>query len=531
MFTSSTTSSGMYWSLTYEVIDVRDSFQPQVRASTRRCARRGAHAALALLLALTVAGGAAEACTIGVARGRATVDGRPLLWKVRDNSAVPDNEVYYNDTFACRFVAVVTANGVPTSQIWMGANEYGFALVNANADDLADSSASRANGKFMRDALGSCRSVAEFIALLETTSGRRDTRANFGVIDSTGAAFVVEASNTAFWTYDAEDAPAGFLVRTNFACNDTAAAGIDGLPGAERFVRATNLIARLVDDGALSCASLVGVQARDFSDWASRPIAVPCLACDGPDGPGIFDSLWSICSNASVSAAVVHGVAAPEPAWLTTLWVHLGVPACTLASPYWPVGATPAVADGPQTAPLCDLANGLRAAVFPHAQNGRLIDTFVLDDGDGGGLWSVLLPAETRALAAVEARLEWWRQASPPWSALLAFEDSLAVAAHAALLSANPTPVPPALAAADLTCHPNPFNPATTLAFTLPHPGRARLDVFDLAGRRVARLLDDDLAAGAHRVTWRPAATASGVYVARLAWADGTTTIRLALVR
>ena len=35
-----------------------------------------------------------EGCTVGVASGRATPDGRPLLWKTRDGSAM-NNEVYY----------------------------------------------------------------------------------------------------------------------------------------------------------------------------------------------------------------------------------------------------------------------------------------------------------------------------------------------------------------------------------------------------------------------------------------------------
>ena len=36
-----------------------------------------------------------EECTIGVALGSATVDGRPLLWKTRDYSSDPDNKVRY----------------------------------------------------------------------------------------------------------------------------------------------------------------------------------------------------------------------------------------------------------------------------------------------------------------------------------------------------------------------------------------------------------------------------------------------------
>ena len=70
---------------------------------------------------------------------------------------------------------------------------------------------------------------------------------------------------------------------------------------------------------------------------------------------------------------------------------------------------------------------------------------------------------------------------------------------------------------------PNPFNPATTIAFEVPGQGesRVRLDLYDIAGRRVRTLLAEALAAGRHEVRWngvdqsgRP--VASGVYFARL---------------
>jgi len=465
-------------------------------------------------------GDLARACTIGVASGRATADGRPLLWKVRDNAAVPDNEVYHNTSLTLPFIAVVTADGGPDSPTWMGTNRHGFALVNADAGGLADPP-TRANGEFMRTALGSCRSVSEFLTLLESTNGSRDTHASFGVIDSTGAAFIVEASRDGFWTYDSEDTERGFIVRTNFACVDTAGTGIDGLPGEERFVRSTDLVTAWVDAGELSVANLVGLHARDFSNWISQPLPVPCYYCGEPDSLyGCFDTYFSICSGGTVSAAVIQGVAPPpaaEPAWLTTFWVHLGQPACTVASPYWPVGPVPAVANGADTAPLCDRANQLRHHVVFRVPNQFLMaDSFALRDGFGGGLWSTLLPAETAALAATDERLYRWRLDPPTASAVLAFEDSLAFAVYDLLaldLSGTPIPAAPSLR---LVAYPNPFNPTTKLAFDLAREEHVRLDVHDLAGRRVARLVNRTCAVGTHRVDWRPDGLASGVYVARL---------------
>ena len=101
-----------------------------------------------------------EGCTIGVASGKATSDGRPLLWKTRDNSGAPNNEVYYNTSFTYKFVSVITAGS--TSSAWMGVNEKGFAIVNALSSDLPVSTTGPGNGTLMRDALGICATVAEF---------------------------------------------------------------------------------------------------------------------------------------------------------------------------------------------------------------------------------------------------------------------------------------------------------------------------------------------------------------------------------
>lgn len=49
---------------------------------------------------------------------------------------------------------------------------------------------------------------------------------------------------------------------------------------------------------------------------------------------------------------------------------------------------------------------------------------------------------------------------------------------------------------------PNPFNPRVNLSFEMPRAGKASLVVYDLRGRRVATLLETDLAAGSHSAQW-----------------------------
>ena len=77
---------------------------------------------------------------------------------------------------------------------------------------------------------------------------------------------------------------------------------------------------------------------------------------------------------------------------------------------------------------------------------------------------------------------------------------------------------------------PNPFNPSTRIAFDLARSGRVQLEVFDVRGRAVRRLLAEELPAGRHEVVWdgrddSGSGVASGTYVARLS-APGVTTAR-----
>ncbi len=74
---------------------------------------------------------------------------------------------------------------------------------------------------------------------------------------------------------------------------------------------------------------------------------------------------------------------------------------------------------------------------------------------------------------------------------------------------------------AGMTMFPNPFNASTEIRFSLPMAGHAVLDVYDLHGRRVVRILSEDLSAGAHSVDWSGVdeagrSVASGVYLAKL---------------
>lgn len=82
---------------------------------------------------------------------------------------------------------------------------------------------------------------------------------------------------------------------------------------------------------------------------------------------------------------------------------------------------------------------------------------------------------------------------------------------------------------------PNPARGATRFEFALPAAGRVRLEVLDVAGRRVRTLADRDMTAGRWAHGWdlrdeAGRAVAPGVYLARLATPGGTRTQRVVLL-
>lgn len=82
---------------------------------------------------------------------------------------------------------------------------------------------------------------------------------------------------------------------------------------------------------------------------------------------------------------------------------------------------------------------------------------------------------------------------------------------------------------------PNPFRGPTRISFVLPQAGHASLRIFDLAGRRVATLLDASIAAGGHAYEWNGCnaaggACAPGVYLYRLETPEGSQTRRMVLL-
>ncbi len=77
--------------------------------------------------------------------------------------------------------------------------------------------------------------------------------------------------------------------------------------------------------------------------------------------------------------------------------------------------------------------------------------------------------------------------------------------------------------------YPNPFNPTTTIVFSVAKYGPASLRVYDLLGREVATLVNEELPAGTHQRMLSAEDLSTGLYIYRLA-VGGKTEVRKMMV-
>jgi hypothetical protein len=84
--------------------------------------------------------------------------------------------------------------------------------------------------------------------------------------------------------------------------------------------------------------------------------------------------------------------------------------------------------------------------------------------------------------------------------------------------------------------YPNPFNPRTTIEFDMPRRSHVTIEVFNLLGQRIRTLIDENRAAGSHRVDWDGTndlglSMATGVYLYKLTTGDISLSKKMLLLK
>jgi photosystem II stability/assembly factor-like uncharacterized protein len=79
--------------------------------------------------------------------------------------------------------------------------------------------------------------------------------------------------------------------------------------------------------------------------------------------------------------------------------------------------------------------------------------------------------------------------------------------------------------------YPNPFNPATKISFDIKNSTFASLKIFDMSGKEIKALVDENLAAGSYEINFNASELNSGVYFYTLKTNEYTETKKMMLVK
>jgi len=342
-----------------------------------------------------------ETCTIGVASGSVTTDGRPLIWKNRD--VYTSVYVHYCDTLSNKFIGVGNENN---EYIWMGVNEHGFAILNSLADFPDQGNGRMGNGDTMKHALANFSTVGEFEAFLDSTNiTGRETHANMAVIDSTGAAKMYEVSEDNYWIFDTADAENSFVVRAVFALNG-------GGTTSPNYEASKAIIGDLVENNNLNVGNILHYNIREFSDHSTgEHIPVPYENRWDATLPFGYIQAQGICNNGNGSAVIIQGTLPDEPVDFTTMWTLLGQPSTTIAFPCFPVCSPPPEANNNGISTIYYQAYANQMILFDYMAT-IYVDTYKLINYNSTGYWTQIFPQEDDYISQVDSLKNYWSENS-----------------------------------------------------------------------------------------------------------------------
>ncbi len=356
-----------------------------------------------------------QACTSIIISGKATPDGRPIMWKNRDTDSFQNAIRCFNDG-KYTSMGLIDSDDPSGKSVWIGYNSAGFAIMNTvsynlimkDTIDLRDR-----EGIIMREALKQCATVDEFEMFLNKHTKPLGVETNFGVIDAIGGAAYFEVNNFSFKKLDVNDpgiAPLGYIIHTNFSFTGDPNRG----SGQIRYKTAEDLFYQAAQQKNLTVRFILQDVSRSL--WHSlTQTDLKKSFSENPSEQKFMNFTDFIPRYFSASAVAIQGVKPGENVDYTTMWTVLGFPLTSVVTPLWLcVGK-----DQPQlvtldkngVAPLCDKAIALKQNLFPikKSYGENYININALYNGAGTGIMQKLKPLNDMIFEETNKRLDFWR--------------------------------------------------------------------------------------------------------------------------
>ena len=322
--------------------------------------------ALAIVAAMMTEVQPARACTSVIVSGRATKDGRPMIFKHRDSGNVHNMMIVVQGQ-RYRYLGLVNAEDTTPVDVWGGHNEAGFGIINTAAYNMnGDGGDTDGDGIFIRKALELCATLEDFERLLDTVKKPREVNSNFAVLDAKGGCAYYETGNYDYVKFDVNDpavAPDGYLMRTNFGT--TGNHKLD--QGVERYQAITEFMAEASKEGHLEHDYLITHISRYLKHGVTHTNMYDLMPETENDTCFVFFHDY-ITRYSTASVVLVQGVRPDESPLNAISWTIMGWPLTTIAMPLalLPSGKLPALVtnDGTGHSQLNEMGLQLKSHVF-----------------------------------------------------------------------------------------------------------------------------------------------------------------------
>lgn len=382
-----------------------------------------------VLLLLCLASAKALACTTAVISGKATPDGRSMIWKLRDTEEL-ENYFRYFDDGKYTYIGLINSSDPKGEQVWGGSNSAGFAIMNSASFNVnvGDSSTLKdREGFFMKLALQTCSSLQDFEKLLDEYPKPRGLAAHFGVIDAHGGAAFYEVNNQTWTKFDANNDPRGYVLRTNYSETGTPDEGY----GFIRRQTAEKIFSEAKAQNRLNYQSIV----QDFSRCFYHPVFDidyrQKYETSSPESDFISsDDL--ITRHDSSSSIIVQGVKKGESPDLATIWAQVGFPQTCVAVPLWVRGGEniPMILrydENIKNSPQSKLAMAWKNKAYPIGRSDgyHYLKITELINPSGKGYVQRIEKLEQELFDLSEERLAIWRKMPPEAATIGAFYNLL----------------------------------------------------------------------------------------------------------
>ena len=311
------------------------------------------------------------ACTSAIITGKATPDGRPLMWKHRDTGEL-NNKVKHYKGEKYSFYALINSPDALKNEAWTGTNEVGFSIMNTASYNLKNDDVPAEQmdkeGVLMFKALSTCRTLKDFEKFLDKYARPTGVEANFGVIDAEGGAAYYEVNNNSWTKIDVNDpkiAPQGYIVYTNHSNTGRLNDGM----GYVRYTTADKIMKEQIGrNGDITAKWIMQNLSRTFYHSIlgidlnkDKELVAKCN--------GWFMDQDFIPRKSSSCSIVIEGVKKGENPANTVMWTILGYPPVGVAVPLMVANGDTVpsfmTAKEKENAKMCDWVLEKKKEIFP----------------------------------------------------------------------------------------------------------------------------------------------------------------------